>query len=944
MPPTKRISSRRSVSPQELKSFEWLVIGAGLEPGPFFHQLRKDLARTADPIRAANNLHRFLSAGFSSTILHDFQQHPVLQEIALELFSQSQYLADILVRDAELFRWLTTSNALKTTKSRSEFVGEALASLQLFTRLEKKVDALKRFHRREILRIGARDILKEAGVAAITGELSGLADAVVEAMVEVGHHDLGVKTGAHLKNTLCVIGLGKLGGEELNFSSDIDLLFVYDEDGEFDAPHERIRTYHEYYNRLAEFVVRKLTEFTSEGHLYRVDMRLRPEGSAGPLALSRLAYGQYYEIRGALWERQMLLKARPLAGNLETGQTFLNELRPFVFPKTLLSSPLEEIREMKMRIEQHADQTSNIKLGEGGIRDIEFIVQALLLIGGGENDELKQPNTLLGLQRLSDKKRIGKADAATLIRSYQFFRILEHRLQLLHGTQTHSIPKTQAETALLARRLGFSSARPLTRKINHERKAVRKIFDAVFQDRKTGKTRRTAGISVPASIQLQRFGFKDVAAAEKTVVFLSRELPPFRDAGVRHNTLAMLKKFRAPDWGLANFALLAGADSLRRTLIQILGKPELLEMLVHVSSRSKMMMELLSREPLLFETLAGQPEELFSKRRSWEFLLEHDVARFKSYNEFKILLPFLIGESEIDSTTRELSQLAEFLLEREFSSIVQSEHMGLVAMGKLGGSEITIRSDLDLLVLYDKDSLQSDAAERAAKELAGRLAGHKAYDADFRLRPEGKNAPLATEIHYYENYLLGRASLWERQSLTKARFLCGSKSLGERFRKTVEANAFDASLPKQWQKEILRMRSKMEKERSAKEPDLKMGKGGLVDLEFALQVLQLRHAGKKTSLKVQNSIETVGALGRERILSKSDVFGLERNIRLMRTLETLIRLNAEKGDFVLPGSESQLRVVSAFLRMRSSRELKEKVHSTQKLNRSLLRRALSKCT
>src|SRR3989304_274602 len=188
MPPTKRISSRRSVSPQELKSFEWLVIGAGLEPGPFFHQLRKDLARTADPIRAANNLHRFLSAGFSSTILHDFPQHPVLQEIALELFSQSQYLADILVRDAELFRWLTTSNALKTTKSRSEFVGEALASLQLFTRLEKKLDALTRFHRRAILRIGARDILKEAGVAAITGELSGLADAVVEDMGGDGPH------------------------------------------------------------------------------------------------------------------------------------------------------------------------------------------------------------------------------------------------------------------------------------------------------------------------------------------------------------------------------------------------------------------------------------------------------------------------------------------------------------------------------------------------------------------------------------------------------------------------------------------------------------------------------------------------------------------------------------------------------------------------------------
>ena len=266
---------------RHLERFETLVVNAGVNPDEFLRRLKKDLASTPDPLRASNNLHRFLSTGFASSIIQDLGRHPVLRQIALEVFAQSQYLADILVRDPELFRWLTTTTALQTAKSRSELLAEALGAVQLFSRMEKKLDALRRFHRRETLRVGAREILKEADVTTIVGELSALADAVVEAVLQIGRQDLATRTGATFRNTLCVIGLGKLGGEELNFSSDIDLLFVYDSDGEFEAPQERIRTFHEYYNRLAEFIVRKLTEFGGEGHLYRVDMRLRPEGNAG---------------------------------------------------------------------------------------------------------------------------------------------------------------------------------------------------------------------------------------------------------------------------------------------------------------------------------------------------------------------------------------------------------------------------------------------------------------------------------------------------------------------------------------------------------------------------------------------------------------------------------------------------------------------------------------
>lgn len=941
MPPKPKTTQPRVPSSKELQTFEWLVVNAGLDPEKFFRQFRKDLAGTADPLMAANNLHRFLTAGFSTAILADFGNHPVLLKIALELFGQSQYLADILVRDPELFRWLTTTNALKVRKSRPEYVNEALASLQLFTRMEKKLDSLKRFHRREMLRVGARDILREASVAIVTSELSALADAVVEAVMELGHYELEVRTGAHIRNTLCVIGLGKLGGEELNFSSDIDLLFVYDEDGEVDSPHERIHTYHEYYNRIAEFVVRKLTEFTSEGHLYRVDMRLRPEGNSGPLALSRFASVQYYEIRGELWERQMLLKARPIAGRREVGTQWLQGLRPFIFPKTVLRSPLDEIRAMKMRIEEQSDVRGNIKLGEGGIRDVEFITQALQLLSG--MDEFPpEGNTVLALRRLAGKL-IGKKDAERLVRSYEFFRTLEHRLQLLHGTQTHDLPQTDAETTLLARRLGFSSGRSLVHSITKERKAVRTIFDSVFQRGKPGG-RRSAGKASQLTVSgLRTYGFIDGPAAEKNLRLIADRLHSAGQTKFWRKTLLLFKKTGSPDWGLRNFLLLADARSIRRTLLQALSKDEMLEFLVLLSSRSRVMTELLAREPLLFETLAGQPEELFSNGLSWKFLLDHDLARFRLFNEFKIILPLLMGENDINQTTRSLSDLADYVLRHVFSRIPGSEKISLVAMGKLGGREITVGSDLDVVLLYDAKEIAAESAEAVARGLAQHFDDGRIYDLDLRLRPEGKNAPLAADIAYYEEYLSKRASLWERQSLTKARHACGNTPLSNRFLKSVSNFLYRSPLPRDWTEEIRKMRIKMENERAGKKDDLKLGKGGLVDLEFFVQLLQLCFGTEAAALRTPNSLQTLAEIKKRKLAPGSGGNAVGRNLAFLREVETMVRLNSGRSDFVLPEEETELQMLAAATNSRSRALFRKKINLLRRQNRRFFQIALRAC-
>ncbi|MBI2620518.1 MAG: hypothetical protein HYW57_10595 [Ignavibacteriales bacterium] len=939
MASTQFTSLSRNVSPKQLKSFETLVVAAGIKPDPFFKALRSDLSKTPDPIRAANNFHRFLSAGFSSALLTDFQQHPVLRQIVLELFAQSQYLADILVRDPELFRWLTAGNALKVAKSKSDFLSEALNAVQLFTRTEKKLDSLKRFHRREILRIGSRDILNESNMVMITKELSDLADVIIECLLRIGQQELAARTGARFKSSLVVIGLGKLGGGELNFSSDVDLLFVYDQDGEFQAPQERIRTYHEYYNRLSEFVVRRLSEVTAEGYLYRVDMRLRPEGSAGPLALSKSASLQYYEMRGELWERQMLIKARPIAGDLEVGKQWLQSLQPFVFPRTFLESPLREISTMKQRIEERVNNNENIKLGGGGIRDIEFVVQALQLLNVGSDERLREPNTLLALDRLTERQRIRPTDGRVLAHAYRFFRTVEHRLQLLHGAQTHSLPDTASEREVLALRLGYATGAGLAREISDHRKRVRSIFNFVFAE----KSERGKSVT---GVEKKRTKITFLQWAESANVLKRFQETMVPEAGGQDRFLRLLKHAEAPDWGLRNFALLVNSLFIRRTLLQAATNEQLLNLLVLICSRSRQMAQKLALEPLLFETLAGQPEEFFREGFSWTFLGEHDLVRFKEYNEFKILVPFLLGRASIEKTTSRLSALAGEILARRCRQTPGFENLVLVALGKLGGEEITVRSDLDLIPVYRADRISAEDAENAVKSFVSGFSEGKPYSLDFRLRPEGKNSPLATEFIYYKEYFEVRASVWERQLLTKARTVLGDAQIRIDLKNLWSEAAYGKDLPKDWINRILEMRKRVEKERTGRggpPSDLKTGRGGLMDLEFLLQMLQLRFGRTLEKVRVPNSFFAARLLVKNRILKPEEGKRVQRNLEYFRRLETALRMNSDRPDLVIPKDPVVVQALAAFMGESKPAAFLKKLISMKKENRDLFKATLRRC-
>jgi len=927
-----------------------LVADAALSPPLVLKQLRADVRTTAHSRRALTNFHRFLMTGFSSSWLRDFKEHHLLQQILLELFSQSQFLADILVRNPELFRWLTSSNVLQVAKTDARYRGEVAEAIGLFQRAEKKLDALKRFQRRELLRIGARQILKEADVATTSAELSALADSIIGAVLGLAYTHVAESAQIPDQGELAVIGLGKLGGGELNFSSDIDLMFVYEKDGALERSAGRLGTLHEYYVRVAEFVVRRLGEHTGEGHLYRVDMRLRPDGGSGPLAMSRSAYSAYYEARGEAWERQMLLKARVVAGSWEVGERWLADLEPFIFPKTLLTSPLDEIARIKTKIEAKIGDGTNIKLGSGGIRDVEFSVQALQLLNGGSNAGIRHRSTVAAIRSLVASRHLKEREGKDLESAYRFLRTVEDRLQLLHGLQKHSLPESAEERRILARQLGYRSADSFSLDLKRHQSRIRAAYLSIFGEGQAGKRKSPLSSieALLASGKLRTFGFAETAGSRKRILEIIALLPELREPDQLRPLLGIIQSHGAPDWCIENLLLVTTSAPIRRSLQQMLSNKGARDLLILLCSRTSRFAGVLAREPLLFESMVGRPEDLLSPGIGWEFLKQSDLVRFRVYNEFKAIVRFLVGETGVREFTAEVSSLAERIVQETFDDVagkVPNAHalpLALLALGKLGGGEISIGSDLDVVLLYKEGvgTYNARTAIAVGRRLSEKLAG--VYEIDFRLRPEGKSSPLATEYEYYKKYLVDRASFWERQSLIKARVVAGDKPFATEVTRHLREFVFEAPMPKHWNKDVLAMRQKMIREHSRKDKDadLKAGKGGLADLEFLVQSLQLRHGRGHARLIQANTFDAVTEILEERILRKSDSMKVEKNLVFLRRLEAHTRMNAETTDFSLPWDHPRLRAIASAMDASSPAALHRMVNRMRRENHVLFTNVL----
>ena len=810
--------------------------------------------------------------------------------------------------------------------------------------------------------MGVQDILGNADLESLTLQLSLLADALIDAAVRIATVQVADRFPVPPITPFAVIGLGKLGGSELNYSSDIDVMFVYGEEGE---GREGGYTYHEYFNALAERITQNLSRSTGEGHLYRVDTRLRPESGAGPLARALQSYLAYYESRGELWERQMLIKARPVAGDRSLGEAFLAMIDPFVYPRSFFHHPAESVARIKARIESSIKGEANIKLMRGGIRDIEFLVQTLQLLNGGRTKQVRTGNTLKAIRALSSRALLSAQEEMHLTTAYTFYRTLEHRLQVMLNTQTHELPSDTAPRTALARRAGLRSDGELTRRLELNLALVRKIFDQVLTVRDDSSTQTIkaavdGGLPDEAvAVLLKNFGFRDLRQASRTLKTLSmgsaltdaRELDTRARDALRKVVAELFEEIRQtpdPDMTLANLAHVVSAQRVREQFYSQLGDKGFRKFLLDICSQGSRLARALSSDPLMLETLAANPQ-LLAQPFATGLPETDNLLAFKTRQEVRVGIRHILGFSTFEQFTAEVTALADCVITRLVSRRAPDAETGempfaVFALGKYGSRELLLRSDLDLMfVARTKGTRQRAIMEKLAERILGDLTafsdGGSLYEVDARLRPEGKNAPLLVDVEAYERYLLNRALLWERQALTRCRFVCGDPRLGEDVLRLVGHFVYESPLPAKWTTIAVEMRRKMEgrqRTRLSEVIDLKTGAGGMVDVEFVAQWCAMKAGAERQNLRNRPTVEVVEAIGPPWI-SSEEASSLIEAYRFYRIVEKTIRIMFDERSTLLP-EERKLEILSRALSFPTSDALRTAVRSHMKATRTLFLR------
>jgi glutamate-ammonia-ligase adenylyltransferase len=949
------------------------------------------LRRVPDPDLALNYLERFHQAVLDRRFLLGlYRDNPRILHLLLTIFGSSQFLSDILVRHPQLFEWLLEPGVVRRPKGKEDLRDEALQVVSGARSLERKWDALRRLKVQEILRIGLQDLVGRQPLAGITEELSNLADVILEAAYLICHAELSQRHGVPTltdgsgHTRVCpfvILGLGKLGGRELNFSSDIDLVFVYEGEGETagipgsgGVRPGRI-SHQEFFRKLGEMLAKGVGEVTLEGHLYRVDLRLRPEGRSGGIASSLRSCEIYYEAWGQTWERQMLIKVRPVAGDHLLGEKFQHLVVPFVYRQYLDFGALEEIRAMKERINlvvaQDKRARRNVKLGYGGIREVEFLVQGLQLLHGGKNPWVREANTLRALHRLVGQHLLADADYETLVRAYIFLRRLEHRLQILHDRQTHTLPDSPRELAILARRMGYQSpehSNPVASLLGeYERhtEAVRGLYDAFLQatlprDEAPEETADPVALFFSADLPVEELrgrlapvGFEDVDRALRNFQAI-REGQPFAHtppqarralAQLGPALVAALQDVPDPDLALTTFERFIASLAARTTFVALLAELQgLVGLLVRLFGTSEFLSATLLRQPELLEALLAPEPAARHGRESVAAELRRAILaagsgsarldalrRVKKAEELRIGLQDILEHADVTETHRGLTHLAEACLtaalriaEEDLTArfgAADPPGFAIVGLGKLGGQELGYASDLDVVFVYREDGTTtgperishieyfSKLADRITKVLTSITQEGSAYRVDARLRPGGQKGELALPLAAFETHFSRLAELWERQAYIKARPVAGDSEVGAAFVERTHRAVFEGDEPPDLGARIHAMRCRMEVERAGagtKGAHVKLGSGGIVDIEFLVQYLQLRHGRSRPNLRTPNTLEALRVLAADGLLGSGEATVLEESYRFLRRVENRLRIVADLGVNTLPAAPGKL--------------------------------------
>ncbi|HXX54339.1 MAG TPA: bifunctional [glutamate--ammonia ligase]-adenylyl-L-tyrosine phosphorylase/[glutamate--ammonia-ligase] adenylyltransferase, partial [Thermodesulfovibrionales bacterium] len=860
------------------------------------------------------------------------------------LFSSSQFLANFASSHPDaLFGALKRIDAPLQKEPLASSFQEHVLDLPMPSG-EALLSRVRMFKRKVLLLIALRDLLGKADIVESMSELSILADVIVEGSLAFAQSQMREAYGDPEGDAFSVIAVGKLGSGELNFSSDIDLLYVYGkESGESSGivtSHgvlkQRISN-HEYYCKLGENLNRLLSLNTGDGMVYRVDLRLRPEGQKGSLAMSLAGYEIYYESWGRPWERAVLLRARPIAGEGALGKDFLEMVRPFVYRKYLDFNAIDEIRKMRTKINE-TFKKDDIKRGYGGIREIEFFVHALQMIYGGKEPILRERSTLKGLHLLVQKNLIGYGDYSALSDNYRFLRTLEHRLQELNDLQTHSLPKADSELTPLSRKMGFPDRDHFAAALEQRRNMVRKIYDSLFHEGSTITTRGSdaAGILLTEDLSdselrelLATYDIKDRERAMRNIHHIRESALLFQTLRGQRLLNEILPAFfsaalgsRYPDTAINNLQSFVSVLSSEESYLELFVRNNLLiPILIRVFSQSEYLakgimkrreyLELFSHEMYSLKSLTLLKKELRDIVATGQSMAEA-IRIFKQREEIRLGVLFLDKRIDILRLVKGLTKTAEAIVSLCTDELAE-DGLIVVGMGKLGGREITFDSDLDLIFACRDDIQEKEvkAAERLIRLLTSYTKDGLAYRVDVRLRPDGTRGPLISTVDALERYYSRNAHTWEIQALLKARPAAGDPHTARCFAE-MRARVLSKRGKEVSATDVKGMRERIERELSREREgyDIKLGPGGLEELEFAVQYLQLANSGDRSELLVQGTVDAIKRLSSSGLVAHDEADFLKESYLFYRTLESVMRL---RGEAVLKKSVTAAGDVAEFM-------------------------------
>ncbi|MCL4550281.1 MAG: hypothetical protein M1495_17140 [Bacteroidetes bacterium] len=878
-----------------------------------------------------SNLVRIFSAIFDKvSFLHELILYPHHSEIISAIAASSNFLTDIAVQNPEYLYQVFDQDYLSKKIDYTDLEKEITEGISKFKSFNARLNFLRQIKKRFILKIGLTDILGLDQLLSITQQLSFLAKAINGRLFEICFSEVQLKyTAQPNERKYCLCSLGKLGGGELNYSSDVDLILFYDSNATLTGTN---KDFHELLSESVQLFAKSSTDISDRGYIYRVDFRLRPDGKYSPLCKAIGDYIKYYETRGEDWERQMLIKLDYVCGDQSLYNKFHSFVQQYVFSSLISTSVKEKIRTMKSNIERQYPEKDNVKTFTGGIRDIEFTVQALQLLNGAKLKSLRSGNSLLTIEELTKNKLLNKNEKKILSDSYIFYRRIEHFLQLMNDTQTHVIPDDLELQQKLVVFLKLESIKELREKIHESRQSVRKIYNKVLAS-EAGQNKTGA----------ESVRFKDNTKAEKNLSFLrtgmgiidrkefdSRTIELFNS--LETNLYGYLKKCSDPDRVLENFVKIIRATKFPSIWYGEFANKRFFENFLRICLYSQKSVDLISTDSNL--------EEFFLTRKVFLKKPDDELQNF-SLSQLFLLLSVQLTSNLI--TARGVSELITKFVTAKINSAAEKFHSPckffIAGLGSFGCESMNFASDIDLVLVVDSVTDHPDIQNQFTNLIQQLRETLQPFEVDFRLRPEGKKSPIVWDIINYKDYLEKRARIWEFQSLLKLRYVSGDKMLFDEFEKLVLDSV--KNLPQDKIREEMRtmystiLRQQIRTESSGF--DIKKDAGGLQTINFLVQYLCLSNAklfAKCSGKNFEDMIKTVKTL-----LTQKDHQLLSSNWKELRKIELSIQTVFNTENTKIPDDSTKKKLLAEFLKY-SEEGLTHKVKEVVKSNNLLLKKFL----